>query len=290
MEAQLRGVADQRARVKAELLRITCEETFLRRQQRRLLHGIFAAKNGEDLDEVKCSPEVEVASGADRSSCFEIPFLSFLVGLTNLTVFFLHLISLRVLTRRAAAREGAGARNARPGSACSSCPGLPQVTNVARVWWWYHVHVEYRIPLSLGTPRSASMRAASAASAKASGASEAPFCKACRNMEKLGKQNGEAHPRVRRAAHSMITMFCSIWDNSAVFGPPSCAIMVLLGMRWSRVAFISPHALPILSCSFGTSSEVSSREGGVLQIVVSWHLNFGTRAEPFSPGSRGDTS
>ena len=47
----------------AELLRITCEETFLRRQQRRPLHGIFAAKHGEDLDEVKCSPEVEVASG-----------------------------------------------------------------------------------------------------------------------------------------------------------------------------------------------------------------------------------
>ena len=37
---------------------------------------------------------------------------------------------------------------------------------------------------------------ASAAAAKASGASEAPFCKACRNMEKLGKQNGEAHLRV----------------------------------------------------------------------------------------------
>ena len=35
------------------------------------------------------------------------------------------------------------------------------------------------------------MRAASAAAAKASGASEAPFCKACRNME-----NGEAHLRV----------------------------------------------------------------------------------------------
>ena len=40
------------------------------------------------------------------------------------------------------------------------------------------------------------MRAASADAAKASGASEAPFCKACRNMEKLGKQNGEAHLRV----------------------------------------------------------------------------------------------
>ena len=36
------------------------------------------------------------------------------------------------------------------------------------------------------------MRAASAAAAKALGASEAPFCKACRNME-IGKQNREAH-------------------------------------------------------------------------------------------------
>ena len=59
----------------------------------------------------------------------------------------------------------------------------------------YHVHVENRIPLSLGVPLVSSMRAASAA-AKASGASAAPFCKACCNMEKLGKQNGEAHPRV----------------------------------------------------------------------------------------------
>ena len=48
---------------KRELLRITCEETFLRRQRRRLLHGIFAATHGEDADAVECSPEVEVASG-----------------------------------------------------------------------------------------------------------------------------------------------------------------------------------------------------------------------------------
>ena len=63
MEAQLRGLADRRARVEAELLRITCEETFLRRQRRRLLHGIFAAKHGEDADAVGCINEVEVASG-----------------------------------------------------------------------------------------------------------------------------------------------------------------------------------------------------------------------------------
>ena len=37
--------------------------------------------------------------------------------------------------------------------------------------------------------------------------------------------------------------------------------MVLLGMRRSRVAFISPRTLPILSFNFGTSSEVSSQEG-----------------------------
>ena len=63
VEAQLLGLADRRARVEGELLRITCEETFLRREQRRLLHGIFAAKHGEDVDAVECSPEVEVAFG-----------------------------------------------------------------------------------------------------------------------------------------------------------------------------------------------------------------------------------
>ena len=45
------------------MLRITCEETILRRQQRRLPHGTFAAEHGEDADAVKCSPEMEVASG-----------------------------------------------------------------------------------------------------------------------------------------------------------------------------------------------------------------------------------
>ena len=63
MEGQLRGLADRRARVEAELLRITCEETFLRRQQRPLLHGIFADKHGEDADAVERSPEVDVACG-----------------------------------------------------------------------------------------------------------------------------------------------------------------------------------------------------------------------------------
>ena len=112
----------------------------------------------------------------------------------------MHLISFRgVITRCAAAREGAGARNARPGSACLSCPRPPWVTNVARVWWWCHVHVENRTPLSLGTPRAASMRAASAAAAKASGASEAPFCEACRKVEKLGKQNAEGESVRERA-------------------------------------------------------------------------------------------
>ena len=61
VETKLRGLADRRARVEAELVRITCEETFLRRQQRRLLPGIFAAKHGEDPDAVDFDPEVEVA-------------------------------------------------------------------------------------------------------------------------------------------------------------------------------------------------------------------------------------
>ena len=41
VEGQLRGLADRRARVEAELVRATCEETFSRRQQRLPLHGIL---------------------------------------------------------------------------------------------------------------------------------------------------------------------------------------------------------------------------------------------------------
>ena len=86
MEAQLRGLADRRARVEAELLRITCEETFLRRQQRRLLRGIFAPKHGEDADVVECSPELEVASAPRRQVfMYREPIILFL-GLTNLIV------------------------------------------------------------------------------------------------------------------------------------------------------------------------------------------------------------
>ena len=139
VEAQLRGLADRRARVEAELLRITCEETFLRRQQRCLLHGTFAAEYGEDADSVDRSPRVEVASGPappglhvsrshhlvsgwiDKLNCF------FILGVTPCAPDFFpgaHQV-------RAACREGAGARNARPGSACSSCPRLPWVTDVA---------------------------------------------------------------------------------------------------------------------------------------------------------------
>ena len=47
VEAHFRGLADRWARVEAELLRITCEETFLRRQQHCPLHGIFAPDHGE---------------------------------------------------------------------------------------------------------------------------------------------------------------------------------------------------------------------------------------------------
>ena len=132
---------------------------------------------------------------------FRDPIILFLVGLTNLLFLFFGVTPCAPdffpgdHQVRSAAREGAGTRNARPGSACSSCP-RPWVTNVPRVWWWYHVYVENRTPLSLSTLRAASMRAASSAAAKASGASEALYCKACRNFAKLGKQNGEARPRV----------------------------------------------------------------------------------------------
>ena len=61
VEAQLRGLADRRTRVEAELLRIKRDDV-LAQATAPSTDGIFAAKHGEDLDEVKCSPEVEVAS------------------------------------------------------------------------------------------------------------------------------------------------------------------------------------------------------------------------------------
>ena len=63
VKPQLPCLVDRRARVEAELLRITCEETFLRMQQRRPLHGIFAAIHGVDADAAESGPEVDVASG-----------------------------------------------------------------------------------------------------------------------------------------------------------------------------------------------------------------------------------
>ena len=48
---------------------------------------------------------------------------------------------------------------------------------------------------------------------------------------------------------------------------------------------MSPRTLPILSYSFGTSSEVSSWEGRVfLQIVTSWHFNFLDTSRVALPG------
>ena len=62
VERQLRVLADRRARVEAELLLVTCEETFLRRQQRRLLHNVFALKHGEDADAVEDGRLLDVPS------------------------------------------------------------------------------------------------------------------------------------------------------------------------------------------------------------------------------------
>ena len=145
----------------------------------------------------------------------------------------MHLISFRV----DAVREGADARNARPGSACSSRPRQLWVTNVARVWCWYLVH---------GTPRAASVRAASAAAAKAPGASEAPLCKACCNMEKLGKKNGEAHlrvppctwvrkapaPRKKRALKTPVAV--AVAEREAELAPAvTCSCVRLVGLTQS---------------------------------------------------------
>ena len=63
VEAQLRVLADRWASVESELLHITCEETFLRRQQRRLLQSIFGAKHVEDPDAVERSPVLDVPCG-----------------------------------------------------------------------------------------------------------------------------------------------------------------------------------------------------------------------------------
>ena len=51
VEAQLRALTERRARVEAELLHFTCEETHLRKQQPRFLHCIFAAKHVENAEE-----------------------------------------------------------------------------------------------------------------------------------------------------------------------------------------------------------------------------------------------
>ena len=58
VERQLRVLAGSRVRVEAEVLHINCEETFLRRQQRRLLHNIFGLKHGEDADAHPVSNDV----------------------------------------------------------------------------------------------------------------------------------------------------------------------------------------------------------------------------------------
>ena len=99
MEAQLRGLADRRARVEAELLRITCEETFLRRQQRCLLHGTFAAEHGEDADAVECSREVEVASGLAPTG-LHVSRSHYLVSgwIDKLNCYRVHLISFEAIT------------------------------------------------------------------------------------------------------------------------------------------------------------------------------------------------
>ena len=87
----------------------------------------------------------------------------------------------------------------------------------------------------------------------------------------------------------MITVFVAFETTRLCLVLPvvrSCALWDAL--EQSRIHV--PRTLQILRYSFGISSEVSSREGGFLQIVISWPLSFGTHAEPISPGSRGDIS
>ena len=143
VEAQLRGLADRQARVEAELLRIPCEETFLRRQQRRLLHGIIAAKHG--VDAVECSSEVEVASGPAPTG-FHVSRSHYLVSgwIDKLFCYRVHMISFEAIT--ISRRSGRRRRQERPtwqrvlvvsqatlGDGCGACvvvvPCLRRISN-----------------------------------------------------------------------------------------------------------------------------------------------------------------
>ena len=86
LEAQLRGLADRRARVEAELLRITCEETFLSgssavyRMASSPLNTVrMATRSGG-------SPEVEVASGPTSTGLHVSRSHCLVSGWTNLIV------------------------------------------------------------------------------------------------------------------------------------------------------------------------------------------------------------
>ena len=270
----------------------------------------------------------------------------------------MHLISFRIITRWAAAREGAG--DTRPSSTCSSCPRLSLVVGVARVWWWYHVHDKYRIPLSPGTPRVVWARLQRrrrvrrrprsvrlAATWRRSGNRTGRRIHECRHVSGSGRQEARTRghppqrtaaprgtsPRVRRsqrlqrralarpscgidaflwlatsfaiinifrwpgqADHSArnacttrlwshtqvhrptlwtITIYCSFWDNLAVFCLPCGAIMVLLGTHRSRVASISPRTLVILSKS-------PSQEGVAVLMKVAFYMGAAGFVSPLT--------
>ena len=101
-------------------------------------------------------------------------------------------IMFRIITRSVVARQRTGATDSAPQRA-----GATDSRSSCQCWWSTRLSLAvddacvmvvqcprlFRKPLSLGTPLAEPAKAA-------------PFCKACRNVAKLGNQNGQAHLRV----------------------------------------------------------------------------------------------
>ena len=90
-------------------------------------------------------------------------------------------IMFRIITRSVVARGRTGAADSRCSRQCWWSTRLSLAVDDARVMVVQCAHL-FRKPLSLGAPVAEPAKAAP--------------CKACRNVERLGNQNGQAHLRV----------------------------------------------------------------------------------------------
>ena len=124
VERQLRVLADRRVRVEAELLHVTCEETFLRWQQRRPLNGIFAWKHREDATAVDDGPLQDVLSVRAFSCDLSYKKIAQRLNVHVHSVVTLFLIAFRTITRSVAPGRSAGTTNSRPCCPSSSHSGL----------------------------------------------------------------------------------------------------------------------------------------------------------------------